>query len=1404
MVKKIFAVILLLIIVAFAGLTYYVSSMDWNVYKQDIADKFSEATGKKIDFKGPISVSLLPQPKMSANDIVISNNENKELAKIQTMNTSVDLLSILQRKPTIKSMTFEKAEIWIEQDKDGSFNWQNNSNKHFSDTMNNADLQNLTLHDTTIYYQNKAVDIKFQLNNVTADVQASSITGPYKVYGTFTKENEHFGISMSLGSISSLDDIDVNFGVTHPSTNSSFKFEGSFNPDSHNLQGNFSGESEKTADFVNNVAGNTLLRDEDNVKLQFSLDIDSADNQIKLSRFTVNYGGMIEGSGDITIPLDIADSNKEQGKDGEKQEINIKYNLINFDVRPLVSVIKAEYENYKKNGQKYNPQIKYNAKVDIAAQKIILNDTDLGYFENITLRGSVIDNIISLDEFYAAAAGNTAVSLSGSLKEQEEKPVYYIKTAVISENFQTFINSLGIDLKAYTQSTYRNADLSMEIIGTDSEISSESIKLVMDKMNISASADISNIDQESPSAKLDINVDSIIIDNYLPKTESQGDFIKQLQTDLLQLKKLSGTDAQIRFGASEAIFRSTKISGLKADVDIHDNTVKIASIEFNDIDGTSAAFSGSINQINTDTPEFNDFSYNIKSKNLYEIILQTNMHFPSLKLFNAKTFSGKGNINGTLDNFDINSDLTFDDAKFNYSGNLKNITSDIQFNGRLSVSSTNYGALSNNLGLSWANINNRGALNLETEIIGNPKEFIMQNINCKLGVSSYTGTINFADKGAAKDISGSLSSPNFDLEYIFDTKPAKNTSSASLYDSTFIAKPHFNQDKFILTPYQNLNLNLEISGNKGNYKGIELAGVHMKIINAANVMKIHDISLIADKLAVSGDMEVDYSQITEPKSTGTLKIENFDIANIGGDTYKFLSGNTEAEINFSGKGDNYESILNTISGTINLSVSDLKFMGFDFSVINSDLKSRKYSKGLFQVIRDNLQVGESSYRNFKTEIAMNNGTLSFLDTALENESIKLIVSGNANIKSWQMETNFNVIPKEMEDKAFSFSLSGPINKPTLDINIEGLVKSYDEYWEEVKKAEDLKLEQQRKELESKMSAEQQVLSEYENALNARQSILDEKFTAVFDENEKQWYNDKKRWCAAQLDEISQLKLKASTPNFTENDVASVKQKNEVLQNSIAQLDDEISRHYAINADILYHKYLNEVSETIKSTQQNITEYRTQEQSIMQQLKNKNILSPQQSSELAALISSVENDSSFLEQSLNDINVTDNTDDKYNKLNSIVSHIQRYKQNTDAVKMLTGKYLQILHNALNAEKAEQEKMKAREQAEQQEENPFNNSNINQNNENVINISSTANKNKKQSNTVNSVILKKVTEEKEISESAGAEDNTEPQTTSTSGIITKNYQETQPEKKNKSGLLKEVDGAVVKATGTINIK
>ena len=49
MFKKIFFGLLLFAVLAFGGLTYYISTLDWNAYKKDIADKFSELTGKDID-----------------------------------------------------------------------------------------------------------------------------------------------------------------------------------------------------------------------------------------------------------------------------------------------------------------------------------------------------------------------------------------------------------------------------------------------------------------------------------------------------------------------------------------------------------------------------------------------------------------------------------------------------------------------------------------------------------------------------------------------------------------------------------------------------------------------------------------------------------------------------------------------------------------------------------------------------------------------------------------------------------------------------------------------------------------------------------------------------------------------------------------------------------------------------------------------------------------------------------------------------------------------------------------------------------------------------------------------------------------------------------------------------------
>ena len=93
MAKKIILIFLGIIILAVAGIAGYIMMVDWNTHRQEIADKFSEITGKKIEFSGPISVELLPQPTLNAKNVKVvnPNNTTEVLATIDNMNTIVSL-----------------------------------------------------------------------------------------------------------------------------------------------------------------------------------------------------------------------------------------------------------------------------------------------------------------------------------------------------------------------------------------------------------------------------------------------------------------------------------------------------------------------------------------------------------------------------------------------------------------------------------------------------------------------------------------------------------------------------------------------------------------------------------------------------------------------------------------------------------------------------------------------------------------------------------------------------------------------------------------------------------------------------------------------------------------------------------------------------------------------------------------------------------------------------------------------------------------------------------------------------------------------------------------------------------------------------------------------------------------
>ena len=244
MAKKIILIFLGVFVLAVGGLTAYVSTIDWNTHRQEIADKFSEITGKKIEFSGPISVELLPQPTLSAKNIKIINpNKTSEvLATIDSLDTKVSLRSLLKGSPDIRSLSLIGAEVWVSVDEVGEWNWKSNSAGVFNDSNINTRLQSLSIQNALVHFENTAENIKFDLSQFNADIQAETLAGPYRVDGNFIKNQDHFGVAVSLGSFSGLADVAVNFAITHPKSESFLRFDGVYMPNEQAYKGDFSGK----------------------------------------------------------------------------------------------------------------------------------------------------------------------------------------------------------------------------------------------------------------------------------------------------------------------------------------------------------------------------------------------------------------------------------------------------------------------------------------------------------------------------------------------------------------------------------------------------------------------------------------------------------------------------------------------------------------------------------------------------------------------------------------------------------------------------------------------------------------------------------------------------------------------------------------------------------------------------------------------------------------------------------------------------------------------------------------------------------------------------------------------------------------------------------------------------------
>lgn len=123
--KKILAVIGAVLVVLIAALLIIPSLIDWNGYKAQVSQAVRDATGRELVINGDLSMSLIPSPTLSAEQVALGNMpgaQDANMVTISEVRVSVAMMPLLTGTVKVTEISLIDPVIAIETFEDGSNN----------------------------------------------------------------------------------------------------------------------------------------------------------------------------------------------------------------------------------------------------------------------------------------------------------------------------------------------------------------------------------------------------------------------------------------------------------------------------------------------------------------------------------------------------------------------------------------------------------------------------------------------------------------------------------------------------------------------------------------------------------------------------------------------------------------------------------------------------------------------------------------------------------------------------------------------------------------------------------------------------------------------------------------------------------------------------------------------------------------------------------------------------------------------------------------------------------------------------------------------------------------------------------------------------------------------------------
>ena len=1163
--KKFILIVLGLVLLFFIGAATYVSMIDWNVHKNEIASRIENLTGKKVVFEGPLSMSLLPSPYLSASNVKVYNKEGtyskKPLAEIKNMVAKLSLGSVMSGDFDVERMALSEPEINFELYAEGGLNWESDFTPEQEGNVRQLDisLDSVTLEKAKIHLVSKKNGIDATLENLNAEIIAESIFGPYRIEGSYTKDENPEGFAVSLGQFARNYATSVNLVVNYPVTQSYVRFDGSVFFKNNNVLGSVIFESENPANFVNETFSGMKIEEAYNQPLAVSAALNADNSKIDLSNVVVKYG-KTSGAGNILIPLDEAETGA-----GFRPKVETVFNMTDLDLEPLVNALKKAVSGYRQ-GKVYRPRTGFDLIGDVKSLKTYYNGETI---QDFTLSFDWVNNELALRTLSGKLLSDTMLQAKGSIKAEQEKPAYEFDVNFETGEFLQLAKWLGYELTPVAPATYQKASGKAKVSGNMQNMQLSPYEFKLDNMTFAGDAGF--IFGENPAAFLIVNADSINFDNYisqLPPNEKEKSFAQRLAYRFRQLDGLRDKNLKLNLRMLLGIYDGVPIENTEFDFTLNNGTMDIERLQIANIFNASVSAAGKLSGFGG-YPVAENLNYSVVAPDFAQLSGKLGIAVPDINLQVLKGLVAKGVLSGSPKKIAVNSVSKLENLEVNYQGIIDFGNGAAEYDGELEMKYPDFIKMLNSLKIDYSpRAFSLGLFALKGHLKGRADNFVLSNVEANAGANVLKGSIGFDRSSGRTMLSFDAEVNKLELERFLpeDKSQGKNSfKEVSQGSVDFLFKPYLEKEQI---NYMFLN-KYDISGKM---KVENLSYRDMKADKASFVLNVRNGTLQVSEFAagynggkVAGNVSLNTG--VEPVLQGKLTLTEQNIADgmWSGKKYGIRYGRFDADGTFSTSAASFDEMLNSLNAEINFLVQNPVVKGWNFTAITTDLEQRSTAEGLSELVQNNLQQGESNFETFSGKINIANGHYKFENAVFLSKDVKITMQDEGSLNNWDMNAAFEVFwqDKLAELPGFSFSLSGSMDSPQPGSDVSRITNLLETRQAQAEAARQAREQARKDKLKALMNEQQgvaqnlkkkietQILPTYEIRI---QEIEDEQTKAAF-EGIKQKIDENQK----QLEEIFTL---AMTPEFDEKLIEDIAARNKKLNEEISLYVQNIDETYA--------------------------------------------------------------------------------------------------------------------------------------------------------------------------------------------------------------------------------------------------